>query len=96
MYFLNENGLNVKLSGKDMISCKCQGLFEPHHEKTCLSAPIDSKIHLLPKSEISSLWPSYVTVKPGLCRTWWETPKTGFLTTRQISFAVIINYAIND
>ena len=42
----------------------------------------DSTIPLLPKSEISSLWQSSVAVQPGLCRTWPETPKTGFLTTR--------------
>ena len=44
----------------------------------------DSSIPLLPKSKISSLWPSSVTVQPGLCGTWSETPKTGFLTTRLI------------
>ena len=44
----------------------------------------DSAIPLLPKSEISSLSPSSVAVQPGLCRTWSETPKTGFLTTRLI------------
>ena len=42
----------------------------------------DSTIPLLPKSEISSLYPSSVAVQPGLCGTWSETPKTGFLTTR--------------
>ena len=42
---------------------------------------IDSTIPVLPKSEISSLWPSSVAVKPVLCRTWSETPKTGFLAT---------------
>ena len=26
-----------------------------------------------------------MAVQPGLCRTWSETPKTGFLTTRLIS-----------
>ena len=40
---------------------------------------MDSKIPLLPKSEISSLLQSSVAVKPGLCGTWSETPKTGFL-----------------
>ena len=44
----------------------------------------DSTIPLLPKSEISSLWPSLVTAQSGLCRTWSETPKTGFLTSRLI------------
>ena len=42
----------------------------------------DSSIPLLLKSEISSLYPSSVAVQPGLCVTWSETPKTGFLRTR--------------
>ena len=42
----------------------------------------DSTIPLLSKSEISSLQPSSVVVQSGLCRTWSETPKTGFLRTR--------------
>ena len=44
----------------------------------------DSTISLLLKYEISSLQPSSVAVQPGLCGTWSETPKTGFLTTRLI------------
>ena len=43
---------------------------------------MDSTIPLLSKSEIFSLYPSSVAVQPGLCRTWSETPKTGFLTRR--------------
>ena len=42
----------------------------------------DSTIPLLPKSEISSLYPSSVAVQPGLCRTWSDNLKTGFLRTR--------------
>ena len=42
----------------------------------------DSTIPLLPKSVISSLYPSSVAVQPGLYRTWSEPPKTGFLRTR--------------
>ena len=42
----------------------------------------DSTVPLLPKSEISSLLSSSVPVQPGLCQTWSETPKTGFLITR--------------
>ena len=38
----------------------------------------DSKIPLLSKSKIASLSPSSVAEQPGLCRTWSETPKTGF------------------
>ena len=44
----------------------------------------DITIHLLSKYKISSLQPSSVAVQPGLCGTWSETPKTGFLTTRLI------------
>ena len=46
----------------------------------------DSTITVLPKYEISSLLPSSVAVQPGLCRTWSETPKTGFLATRLIKY----------
>ena len=45
---------------------------------------LESTIPLLPKYEISSLKPSSVAVQPGLCQTWSETPKTGFLRTRLI------------
>ena len=43
---------------------------------------MDNTIPLLSKSEISSLQPSSVGLQLGLCQTWSETPKTGFLTTR--------------
>ena len=45
---------------------------------------MDSAIPFLSKSEISSLYPSSVAAQPDLCRTWSETPKTGFLTTKLI------------
>ena len=44
----------------------------------------DSTIPLPSKSEILSLEASSVAVQPGLCQTWSETPKTGFLTARLI------------
>ena len=50
----------------------------------------DSTIPLLPKYKISSLLPSSVAVQPGLCGTWSETPKTGFLTTRLILYLFTI------
>ena len=43
----------------------------------------------LPKSEILCHYLSSVVVQPGLCRTWSETPKTGFLTTRLIYAFVV-------
>ena len=51
------------------------------HQRLCFRYTASS-IPLLPKSEISSLWPSSVAVQPGLYQTWSETPKTGFLGTR--------------
>ena len=44
----------------------------------------DSTIPLLSKSEISSFYLYPVIAQPGFCRTWSETPKTGFLRTRFI------------
>ena len=38
---------------------------------------LDSTVPLLPKFQASA-------VQPGLCWTWSETPKTGFLVTRLI------------
>ena len=45
---------------------------------------VDSKSlrHVLPKSKMSSLWPSSVVVQPCLCRAWWDIPKTGFQMMR--------------
>ena len=42
----------------------------------------DSTLSLLIKSEISSFHAASGTVHVGLCRTWSETPKTGFLASR--------------
>ena len=42
---------------------------------------MDRIIPILPKSKILCISPSSLTVQPGLCRTWSETPKTGFLAT---------------
>ena len=49
---------------------------------------IASTIPLLPKYKISSLYPYSVAIQPDLCGTWLETSKTGFLTTRLISFYI--------
>ena len=42
----------------------------------------DSTISLLPKSEVSSFLHSSVAAQDGLCRTWSETQRTGFLASR--------------
>ena len=39
----------------------------------------DNIVSLLSKSEIWSFWLSSEAVQPGLCRTWSETLKIGFL-----------------
>ena len=51
---------------------------------------LDSTIPLLSKSKISSLWLSSVAAQPGLCQTWSETPKTGFLTSRLIILVCLL------
>ena len=50
----------------------------------------DSTISLLSKSKISSLWSFSVLVQLGLCRTWSETPKTGFLASWLIRSCIIL------
>ena len=44
----------------------------------------DSTISLPLKSEISGFYPYSVVAQAGLCRTWSEIPKTGFLASRLI------------
>ena len=51
----------------------------------------DSTIPLLLKSEISSFQLFCVLVQVGLCQTWSETPKTGFLTSRLIYVRILID-----
>ena len=82
--------------------------YEPRREKTgflhmrnkgadqlCGNRYTDSTIPLLSKSEISSLYSTSVVVQPSLCRTWSQTPKTGFLTTRLISYTSLVDMALD-
>ena len=51
----------------------------------------DCTIPLPPiNSEIASLYRSSVAAQPGFCRTWSESPKTGFLTTR-LNYTFVTN-----
>ena len=54
----------------------------------------DSTIPLLLKSEISSFWLFSELVQVGLCRTWSETPKTGFLASRLKYCKILKNCSI--
>ena len=78
--------------------CKCENKDADQLRNNCTADQrlcfryMDSTIPLLPKSEISSLWPSSVAVQPGLCRTWSKTPKTGFLRTRLIYMNLNLQY----
>ena len=47
---------------------------------------IYSIIPLLPSIKVSSLYLFSVAEQPGLCRTWSETPKTGFLMKGLIEY----------
>ena len=68
--------------------CICENKDREADQHLCFRYT-DSTMSLLPKYEISSLQPSSVAVQPGLCRTWSETPTTGFLRTRLISNDVV-------
>ena len=83
---------NIRILGKLEESCHEKGGFFLHMRKQrrsnreadqrlCFRNTVRT-IHLLPKFEISSLFPSSVAEQPGLCWTWSETPKTVFLMTR--------------
>ena len=64
--------------------CICENKDEDKADQRLYFRYTDSTITLLPRYEISSLLPSCAFVQPGLCRTWLETPKACFLTTRLI------------
>ena len=69
-FFLCEN------KGADQLRSNCEA-------DRCLCFHYkDSTIPLLPISEISSFKPSSVSAHDGLCQTWSETPKSGFLASR--------------
>ena len=53
----------------------------------------DRTIPLLSITNIPSLYPASVTVQDDLCRTWSETPKTGFLMSRLI-YMIQLQYFI--
>ena len=64
----------------DQLSSNCEA-----DQRLCFRYT-DSTIPLLPKSQISMLYPSSVAVQPGLCRTWSENLKTSFLASRLICY----------
>ena len=68
--------------GADQLPSNCEA-----DQRLCFRYT-DSTISLLLKSEISSFQPAPVTIQAGLCRTWSETPKTGFLASHLISFSL--------
>ena len=63
-----------------------KGANQPVHLRSLMSAFIvrclDSIIPLVSISEISSLCLASLAAQSGLCLTWSQTPKTGFLVTR--------------
>ena len=48
----------------------------------------DSTISVLLNAGISSFLPASATVQAGLCETWSETPKTGFLEAQLKSYVL--------
>ena len=66
-----------------------KGADQPAHPRSLISTFIvhclDSLIPLVSISKISSLYLASLAGQAGLCLTWSQTPKTGFLLTRLIS-----------
>ena len=62
--------------GADQLRSNCEA-----DQRLCFRYT-DSTLSLLIKSEISSFYAASGTVHVGLCGTWSETPKTGFLASR--------------
>ena len=65
-----------------------KGADQPAHPRSLISAFVvrclDSIIPLVSISEISSLYLASVAAQTGLCLTWSQTPKTGFLMMKLI------------
>ena len=88
--------LNFSIYEQDQENVLFGRMNEPCHEKTGFwhmrkqrlstfvfaTWIVRSFFYLNPKFQAASTEPSSVAVQPGLCRTWSETPKTGFLMTR--------------
>ena len=66
--------------GADQLRSNCEA-----DQRLCFRYT-DSTLSLLIKSEISSFYAASGTVHVGLCQTWLETPKTGFLASRLILY----------
>ena len=68
-----------------MLYANNKGADEPAHPRSLISAFVvhclDSMIPLVSISEISNLYLVPVAAQAGLCLTWPQTPKTGFLVT---------------
>ena len=64
----------------------CEQQDQPAHPRSLISAFVvrclDSMIPLVSISDILSLYLASVAAQTGLCLTWSQTPKTGFLVTR--------------
>ena len=73
--------------GADQLCSKCTA-----NQRLCFGFT-DSTIPLLPKSEISSFWPSPVGAQASLCQTCVETLKTVFLEPRLRTLAVSVGLA---
>ena len=65
--------------GADQLRSNCEA-----DQRLCFRYT-DSTLSLLIKSEISSFYAASGTVHVGLCQTWSETPKTGYLASRLIN-----------
>ena len=75
-----------------------KGADQPAHPRSLISAVVvrclDSIIHVVSISEISSLCLASVAAQAGLCLTWSQTQKTDFLVTRLIRKGALSSFEI--
>ena len=72
--------------GADQLRSNCEA-----DQRLCFHYT-DSTISPLLRDKISRFWLSSVIVQAGLCQTWSETPKTGFLASRLICTLTLAFY----
>ena len=71
---------------------RCRSVNRAADQRLCIRY-MDSAIPFLFKSEVSSLYPSSAAVQLGLCRTWSDSLKAGFLAARP-NYAHALKYVL--
>ena len=73
-----------------MLYANNKGEDQSAHPRILISAflvrCLNSMIHLISLSEISSLYLAFLAAQAGLCLTWSQAPKIGFFVTKLLEY----------